>query len=98
MRSSAKRARPALPASSMPLREFDGDAFGAVDEHQLAGMKIHDLVARLESVRPEPGDFGLDVADREADVVHAELVQVADVRIGQRLGMTVAQQLDLGAG
>ena len=48
MRSSAKRARPALPAASMPLRELDGDAFGAVDEHQLAGMKIHDLVARPE--------------------------------------------------
>ena len=52
----------------------------------------------LKSIRPELGDFGFDVADRKADVVHAELVQVADVRIGQGLGMTVAQQLDLGAG
>ena len=90
--------RRGLAAPSMPLGELDGDALGAVDEDQLAGMKIHDLVARLESVRPELGDLGLDVADRKADVVHAELVQVADVRIGQGLGMAVAQQLDSARG
>jgi hypothetical protein len=78
----------------MPLREFDGDAFGTVDEHQLAGMEIHDLIPRLEPVRPELGDFDLDVIDRKADVVPAELVQVTDVRIGQGLGMMVAQELD----
>ena len=45
----------------------------------------------------QPGDLGLDVVDRKADVVHAELVQVADVWIGQRLRMTIAQQLDFGS-
>ena len=95
---SAKLTRRALPAFSMPLRELDGHSFRAVDEHQLAGMKIHDLVAGLEPVRPQLRVFSFDVADRKADVVHAELVQVADVRIGQGLGVTVAQQLDLRAG
>ena len=79
--ASRSPSRAALGRVSVPLREFDGDAFGPVEEHELAGMEIHDLVARLEPARPELGDFGLDVIDRKADVVHAELVEVADVGI-----------------
>src|SRR5262245_60634510 len=60
-------------------------------------MEIHDLVAGVKPVRLELGHLGLDVVDREADVVEAELVQVADVGIGHGLGMAIAQQLDLGS-
>src|SRR5262249_10147253 len=43
----------------------------------------------------ELGDFSLDVFDRKTNVVHPNFVQVANVRIGQRLGLPVAQELDL---
>ena len=57
-------------------------------------MEIHDLVPGLEPVRPELGNFGLNVFDRKTDVVHPKLVEVANMRIGQRLGLSVAQELD----
>src|SRR3974390_1324718 len=79
----------------MPLRKLDGDAFRPVDENQLAGVKVHDLVARAKAVRLQLADLGLDVIDRKADMVHAELVEVANVRIGQRLRMLISQQLYL---
>src|SRR5215471_16183258 len=78
----------------VPLREFYGHPFRAVDEHQLSRVEIHDLVPGLKPVRAELGDFSLDVFDRKTDVVHPKLVEVANVRIGQRLGLPVAQELD----
>jgi hypothetical protein len=57
-------------------------------------MEIHDLVPGLKPVRSELGDFSLDVFDRKTDVVHPNFVQVANVRIGQRLGLPIAQELD----
>src|SRR5262249_28107700 len=40
------------------------------------------------------GNFSLDVFDRKTDVVHPKFVQVANVRIGQWLGLPVSQELD----
>jgi hypothetical protein len=57
-------------------------------------MEIHDLVPGLKPVRSELGNFGLNVFDRETDVVHPNFVQIANVRIGQRLGLPVSQELD----
>jgi hypothetical protein len=57
-------------------------------------VEIHDLVPGLKPVRSELGDFSLNVFDRKTDVVHPKLVEVANVRIGQRLGLPVAQELD----
>src|SRR5262249_41182780 len=42
----------------------------------------------------ELGNFSLNVFDRKTEVVHPKLVKVANVRIGQRLGLPVAQELD----
>jgi hypothetical protein len=78
----------------MPLREFYGHPFRAVDEHQLSRVEIHDLVPGLKPVRSELGNFSLDVFDRKTDVVHPNFVEVANVRIGQWLGMPVSQELD----
>jgi hypothetical protein len=57
-------------------------------------VEIHDLVPGLEPVRPELVNFGLNVFDRKTDVVHPNFVEVANVRIGQWLGMPVSQELD----
>ena len=78
----------------MPLREFYGHPFRAVDEHQLSRVEIHDLVPGLKPVRSELGNFSLNVFDRKTDVVHPNFVEVANVRIGQWLGMPVSQELD----
>src|SRR5262249_41645564 len=77
----------------VPLREFYGHPFRAVDEHQLSRVEIHDLVPGLKPVRSELGNFSLDVFDRKTDVVHPNFVEVANVRIGQRIGLPVAQEL-----
>ena len=56
--------------------------------------EVHDLVARVETVRLQLCDLFLDVVDREADVVHADLMQIADVRVRQGIRMLVSQELD----
>ena len=88
---------PSYASSLLPLGEFDGDALRAVDEDQLSRMEVHDLVAGFETVRRQLGDFLLDRVDREADVVHADLVEVADMRVRQGIRMLVSQELDLSA-
>src|SRR4051812_15708981 len=88
---------PSYASSLIPLGEFDGDALRPVDEDQLSRMEIHDLVAGFETVRLQLCDLLLDGVDREADVVHADLVQIADVRVRQRVRVPVSQELDLGA-
>jgi hypothetical protein len=57
-------------------------------------VEIHDLVPSLKPVRSELGNFSLDVFDRETDVVHPNFVEIANVRIGQRIGLPVSQELD----
>jgi hypothetical protein len=57
-------------------------------------VEIHDLVPGLEPVGSDLGNFSLDIFDRKTDVVHANFVQIANVRIGQCLGMAVSQELD----
>src|SRR5262245_10013518 len=93
-RPKKPRMRGARRMELVPLREFYGHPFRAVDEHQLSRVEIHDLVPGLEPVRSELGNFSLDVFDRKTDVVHPNFVQVSNVRIGQRLGLPVAQELD----
>ena len=65
----------------MPLAEFDGDPLWPVDEDELPRVKVHDRVASFETTRFQLCDLLLDVIDREADVVHANLVQIADARV-----------------
>ena len=79
----------------MPLRKFDGHALGAGKEDQLARMKIHDLVASLEAVGPHLRHFSFDILHRKADVIEAELLEVADMGIVDGRGLPVVQQLDL---
>src|SRR5262249_19825934 len=88
------RARSVRRMELVPLREFYGHPFRAVDEHQLSRVEIHDLVPGLKPVRSELGNFSLDVFDCKTDVVHPNFVEVANVRIGERLGLPVAQKLD----
>jgi hypothetical protein len=37
----------------MPLGEFDGDTLRPVDKDQLPRMEVHDLVAGVETMRPQ---------------------------------------------
>ena len=48
----------------------------------LARVKIHNLVSGLEAVGSKLSNFVLDIGDRKTNMVHANLVQIADVRIG----------------
>jgi hypothetical protein len=74
--SCAAAWRPRSRLKLVPLGKLDGDAFRPVDEDKLAGVKIHDLVAGTEAIRFELFNFGLDIIDCKANVVHVDLVQV----------------------
>jgi len=54
-------------------------------------MEIHDLVSRRETVGLHLGDFGLNIVDGEADVIEAELGQIADMRVVDRAWPTIVQ-------
>lgn len=86
------------PQSSVPLSKLDGHSFRAVDENQLARMKVHDLVASVEPICFELANFGFDIIDCKADMVHPDLVQVAYVCIRQWRGVLVAKELNLCSG
>ena len=58
-------------------------------------MKIHNLVSSLESIGSQLGNFGLDIIHRKTNVVHANFVQVADMRVGYRMRMLIVQELNL---
>ena len=81
----------------MPLGEFNDDPLWPVDEDELPRVKVHDLIASLETARFQLCDLLLDVVDREADVVHADLVQIADLRVRQGIWIPISQELDLRA-
>ena len=85
-------------ASGVPLREFDGDAFRTVDEHQLARVEIHDRRCGCGS-RPPP-------ASRPPPRRRPPRSRCGSCRVSSRLricasgsgsGWLVVQQLDLGA-
>ena len=61
-------------------------------------MEVHNLVARLKTCRSDVRDLRLDIVHPEANVVHADLVQLADMLVRQYLWMQVAQYLYFGAG
>ncbi|MCC6775428.1 MAG: hypothetical protein IT537_02155 [Hyphomicrobiales bacterium] len=50
------------------MGELDGDVLGAMHEHQLAIMELHDLVAQLYARRLQPRELGVAMVDREADM------------------------------
>src|SRR5215831_19961391 len=88
----------AVRAISVPLVPFgklDRDALGSINKDQLARMKIHDLVSSLEPVRSQPRDLGLNIVNGKADMVHANFVQVADVRVWYRMWLLVMKELNL---
>jgi hypothetical protein len=80
---------------SMPLRQFDGHVFGAVDKNKLAVVKIHHVVADLDAGGGELGDLGFQVVDGETDVIESDLVELGDVGVGDHLRMTIGQKLHL---
>src|SRR5215467_2464322 len=80
---------------SQPLRELHRHPFRSGQEHQLAIMKLHDVVAQLDATRTQSSNLGLNVVDRKADMIEAQLVEPGDVTIPNRLGVTVPQELNL---
>src|ERR1700726_3773610 len=74
-----------------PLRKLDGDITGAAQEHQTPIVEIHDLVLRHDALGREPGERGIEVIDRETDVVETEAGQVGFVGI-LRQGRAVKPQ------
>src|SRR5262249_46673324 len=74
------RTRRAM-ARSTPLGQFDRNVFRAAEENQLAVMEFHHAIAQLDPARGELGDFGIEVIDRKAHVIEAELVETVDIRI-----------------
>src|SRR5262245_5376494 len=84
---------PGEPRSArlMPLGQLHGDSLGSGEEHELAQMEVHDLVAGANAVRPQPGHLRLDVVDGEANVVEPEPVQPPDDRILDRVGVVILQ-------
>ena len=55
------------------------------------------LIAQLDARGAEAAHFGVQIVDREADVVEAGAGQVAGGRIGMHRGSAVGEQLDLEA-
>jgi hypothetical protein len=80
----------------MPLGELDRDIFRSVQEDKLAVVKIHDLVAEPDAGSAQLRDLGFEVVYREADVVEAQLVELGNVGIDNRFGVTIVQQLHFG--
>src|ERR1051326_6829015 len=88
------------PKTSTPaitLRKLQRDPFGSGKEHQLAIVKLHDLVAQLDATRTQPANLGLNVFDLEADMVEAELVEPGEITVHNRLRVTIPQELNLNA-
>src|ERR1700720_4410847 len=79
----------------MPLRQFDGHVFGAVDKNKLAVVKIHHVVADLDAGGGELGDLGFQVVDGETDVIEPDLVELGDVGVGDHLRLTIGQKMHL---
>ena len=70
-----------LQLEQIALGELDGDVFRAAEEHELAVVKAHDLVAQFHAGGLELDDLGVEIIDRETDVVEAEPVELVDVRV-----------------
>ena len=60
-------------------------------------MEFHHLVSPSKPRRLDPPYLGVQIVHGEANVVEPELRQVRDVRVRQRLGSSVSQDLDLVA-
>src|SRR6185369_15664920 len=94
---SRPRVTPTSDTVSVPLRQLDHDAFKTTEEHQLAAMEIHDLVAPLDADRLQPCDLRHQVVDREADMVESQLVEAGEAGLVGDGRLAVAQQLHLEA-
>jgi len=55
---------------------------------------LHDLVAGLHAACCQSADLRFDIIHGEANVVEPHLVELEDVRIDNRLRVTISQQLD----
>src|SRR5262245_12633067 len=78
-----------------PLRQFHRDPFWSGEKHQLAIMKLHDLVAQLDATRAQLANLGFNVFDSKTDMIETQLVEPGNVTIPYRLRVTIPQELNL---
>lgn len=78
-----------IRSASIPLGEFEGDPLGAFEKHDPTPVIVEQLTTELDAVGLQPNDLGLDVGDREAKMVEADMIEIAKMRLGQRIRMTV---------
>lgn len=68
-----------------PLCELDGDALRPGNEHELAIVKLHDVIAHLDAGCGEFRHRRFDIVNREAHVIESQSVELPDVRVGHRV-------------
>src|SRR5262249_5835480 len=85
-------------ARSVPLRKLDGDALGAVEEDQLATMKIQGRAAGGKAAVGHLLERRIEILHGKADMVETDPPQVARIALEHGLGPVEAQELDFGAG
>ena len=73
----------------MPFSQFDRDAFRSYKKDQLAVVEVQHLVTESDALGLEPFYLGLKVFHREADMVKAELREVADSGVNDGVGVAV---------
>ncbi len=89
--------RSPMPASSHIADRLESVGSSRLPAVRMRALEIHDLVSFCDATRPELGDLGLDVIDRDANMVEAEPVQLATTWITQRPWVDIPQELDLGS-
>src|SRR5262249_42588669 len=88
---SGAAAGSALPAASIPFRQFHGDALRSGKKDQLAVVEVHDLVPKLDAVGFQPVHLGLQVVHGKADMVEPQFGEVPNGRVGERVRVAVLQ-------
>ena len=73
--------------SSMPFRQFHGDALGSDKEDQFSVMVIHNFVARLKSIGDEFVQPLLNIVHGKADMIESKLSEISNVRVRDRIGV-----------
>jgi hypothetical protein len=81
-----------------PLGQLDGDVCRAHEEHQTAIMELHDVAASPYAGRAEPGERGVEMVDREADMVETQPGQIGLLRIVEHRRSVKAEKLHLLVG
>jgi len=92
----APLARSAVDASER-FRQLDGDVFRAGHEIEAPRMKTVKRSANNNAFNSQLRDYGLNVTDREANMVVTELIQALRVWVFLRCRPVKLHQLDLKA-